>query len=186
MLPRSERWHDKGTPAERPGRKATGPPRFTAEGKPSYRSRRSDPGRHPRGKTDSICAFGLEVGDGEMLFLPLSHRSAVGLTLTAERTLYPPARFEFERTPRDARDGTKRTSWTNAFTPAESVVRIDDRIRVEKYRERQRSRRSPLSRHRRAQPALRCRINVQATSRGTRRGEGGGSPAVSWGRGRAA
>jgi hypothetical protein len=27
MLPRSERWHDKGTPVERPGRKATGPNR---------------------------------------------------------------------------------------------------------------------------------------------------------------
>ncbi len=144
-----------------------------------------------------------------MLFLPLSHRSAAGLALSAERTFSPPTRIEFERTPRDASDGKKRTRRTEARTHAESVVRIHDRVRIgplrgERFRGERKSRRSPLSRLRRARCllrtrcwlrircrlrircALRSRFNVHAAGWGSCRGEGGGSLSASWGRGRAA
>ena len=49
MVPRSQRWHDKGKPAERLGRKATGP-----SGSPGYRKSSFHCGRHPRGKSESV------------------------------------------------------------------------------------------------------------------------------------
>ena len=49
MVPRSQRWHDKGKPAVRLGRKATGP-----SGSPGYRKSSFHFGRHPRGKSEFV------------------------------------------------------------------------------------------------------------------------------------